>query len=168
MGNLIKLLPSGTVFMYQFVDPLLTNCGNCSSLNKFLTGALLILCGLSCSFSTFTDSIVENNKVYYGLATRKGMWLFAGSTSTDLSKYKLKFADFVHAALSLVIFATVALLNSNTILCYYSSLKSEHKTTLMALPVVVGSIASFVFAVFPCTRHGIGYPRSNTSDESSA
>ncbi|KAJ3703858.1 hypothetical protein LUZ61_007563 [Rhynchospora tenuis] len=166
VGNLIKLLPSGTVFVFEFLSPLLTNYGNCTALDKYLTGALIILCGFFCCISSFTDSIVENNKVYYGLATKNGMWLFSGSTSTDLSKYKLRFADFVHSSFALLVFITVALLNSNTVSCYYPSLKSNQKNVLMALPVVVGGVASTVFAVFPCTRHGIGYPRSTSTDTS--
>jgi Protein of unknown function (DUF679) len=63
VGNLIKLLPSGTVFIFEFLSPLLTNYGSCTTLDKYLTGALLIFCGFSCSFSSFTDSIVENEKV---------------------------------------------------------------------------------------------------------
>ncbi|XP_078154690.1 protein DMP2-like [Carex rostrata] len=167
VGNLIKLLPSGTVFVFEFLNPLLTNYGSCTTLDKYLTGALLVLCGFSCCFSSFTDSIEENDKVYYGLATRKGMWLFSGSTSTNLSKYKLRFADFVHAAFSLLVFIVVALLNSDTVSCYYPSLKSNQKNVLMALPVVVGCVASTVFAAFPSNRHGIGYPRSTKTETSS-
>lgn len=63
VGNLIKLLPSGTVFVFEFLSPLLTNYGSCTTLDKYLTGALLVLCGFSCCFSTFTDSIEENDKV---------------------------------------------------------------------------------------------------------
>jgi len=34
VGDLIKLLPSGTVFLFQFFSPLLTNNGQCHTINK--------------------------------------------------------------------------------------------------------------------------------------
>lgn len=35
VGDLIKLLPSGTVFLFQFLSPLLTNNGQCHTVNKY-------------------------------------------------------------------------------------------------------------------------------------
>ncbi|XP_008809149.2 protein DMP2-like [Phoenix dactylifera] len=170
VGNLIKVLPSGTVFLFQFLNPLLTNKGSCHTANKYLAGALLIICGLSCFFASFTDSHVgSNGKIYYGVATMNGLHTFSDpdSSKKNLSKYKLRFSDFVHAFLALIIFAVIALLNSNTIKCFYPSFESTEKKLMMALPVVVGGISSFVFMVFPSTRHGVGYPPTQTKDDSS-
>ncbi|XP_072968110.1 protein DMP2 isoform X2 [Typha angustifolia] len=134
VGNLIKVLPSGTVFIFQFLNPLLTSNGKCHTFNKFLTGALLILCGLSCFFSSFTDSYKgSDGKIYYGIATIK----------------------------------VIALLDSKIVSCFYPSFESDEKVVNMALPVVVGAIASAVFVVFPYTRHGIGYPYSESKENSS-
>ncbi|XXG54345.1 hypothetical protein AAC387_Pa03g2252 [Persea americana] len=57
----------------------------------------------------------------------------------------------------------VALFDSNTVGCYYSSFETEQKALLMALPPVVGAISSTVFVVFPNTRHGIGYPATQAT-----
>ena len=66
-GNLIKLLPTGTVFLYQFLNPVLTNNGNCHVSNKYMSGALIGLCGLSCFFSSFTDSYTgTDGMTHYG------------------------------------------------------------------------------------------------------
>ncbi|KAG9457490.1 hypothetical protein H6P81_001998 [Aristolochia fimbriata] len=167
VGNLIKLLPTGTVFMYQFLSPLLTNYGHCGVVNKYLTGALLLVSGFSCCFASFTDSYTGiDGTVYYGVATAKGLWSFSGDPngkSVDLSRYRLRVGDFVHAFFSLVVFAVLGLMDPNTVECYYPSLGSSQKTVLMSLPAAVGAISSSVFVVFPCKRHGIGYPPADST-----
>ncbi|KAJ6803711.1 uncharacterized protein M6B38_189550 [Iris pallida] len=160
LADLIKLLPSGTVFIFQFLNPLLTNKGQCHTVNKYLSGVLLALCGFSCCFSSFTDSYVgSDGRLYYGLVTKEGLWSFSDRDAgeEDLSKYRLRLGDFAHAALSLVVFAVISLLDSNTVDCFYPSFEANEKVLLMVLPTVVGGLASSVFMVFPNDRHGIGY-----------
>ncbi|XP_068661138.1 protein DMP2 [Aristolochia californica] len=170
VGNLIKLLPTGTVFIYQFLSPLLTNYGHCSTINKYLTGALLLISGFSCCFSSFTDSYTgSDGRIYYGIATVKGLWAFsdANAKSLDLSKYKLQLGDFVHAFFSLFVFAVLGVLDPNTVGCYYPSLETSQKTLLMSLPAAVGAVSSSVFMVFPNKRHGIGYPSAADTTQDS-
>lgn len=169
IGNLIRLLPTGTVFMYQFLSPLLTNYGQCNTMNKYLTGALLAVCGFSCCFSCFTDSYTgSDGKVYYGLATKNGLWSFSdpNASAMNLSACKLQLGDFVHAFFSLAVFGVMGLMDPNTVDCYYPSLESNQKVLLMSVPAGVGALSSTVFSVFPNRRHGIGYPATQTSDTS--
>lgn len=171
LGNIIKILPTGTVFLFEFLNSLLTNKGSCHTVNKYLTGALLIICGISCFFASFTDSYVgSNGKVYYGVVTTDGLKAFSDSDSSkkNLSKYKLRFTDFVHAFLALIVFAVIALLDSNIVSCFYPSFESTEKKLIKALPVVIGGISSFVSMVFPSTRHGVGYHQTQTKDDSSS
>ncbi|OVA04411.1 Protein of unknown function DUF679 [Macleaya cordata] len=164
VGNLIKLLPTGTVFLFQFLNPVLTNNGHCHTINKYLTGALLGICGFSCCFSSFTDSYTGSDGViHYGVATKNGLW--PSSNSDNLSNYKLQVGDFVHAILTLLVFAVVVLLDPNTVECYYPSFESSQKMLLMVLPPVVGVISSSIFMLFPNKRHGIGYPQSHTTSQ---
>ncbi|XP_031480767.1 protein DMP2-like [Nymphaea colorata] len=157
-SNLLKLLPTGTVIVFQFLSPLLSNNGDCHLANKFATGALLILCAASCAFSCFTDSFSgSDGKTYYGIATRSGMLVFGGHSSIDLSVHRLRFGDFIHAFFSVFVLAAVALLDTKTAVCYYPSLLRKEKALAVALPPVVGAISSFVFTVFPNKRRGIGY-----------
>lgn len=168
IGNLIRLLPTGTVFLYQFANPLLTNGGDCSSVNKILSGLLFGFCGVSCFLSSFTDSYTDGNgNIHYGFATFKGFFPNAGSGSddVDLSKYKIQIGDFVHAFLALIVFGVVSLLDANTVKCFYPSFESTQKVLLMALPPVIGTVAGTVFVVFPNKRHGIGYPASTPTDD---
>nr|XP_017222269.1 PREDICTED: uncharacterized protein LOC108199014 [Daucus carota subsp. sativus] len=169
VGNLIKLLPSGTVFIYQFLNPVVTNNGQCQSvMNKYLSGVLIGLCALSCCFASFTDSYTDSKgDTHYGLVTKYGLWP-KGDADEDLSKYKLRIGDFVHAFFALDVFLVLSLLDPNTVKCFYPSFESTQKVLLMVVPPVLGTIAGTVFVVFPNTRHGIGYPTSNNDDSSSS
>jgi len=167
-GSLVKLLPTGTVFVFQFLNPVVTNSGQCNTINKWLSSILLVLCGFSCAFSSFTDSYTgSDNQRHYGFVTRKGLWPSPSSNSVDLSGYKLGVADFVHAALSLLVFAVLGLLDSNTVHCFYASFESTQKSLLQVLPTVIGVFAGGVFMIFPNTRHGIGYPLTSDSNQTS-
>ncbi|KAA8527520.1 hypothetical protein F0562_034765 [Nyssa sinensis] len=112
---------------------------------------------------SYTD---DDGKTHYGIATMKGLWPSKDSRSKDLSSYKLRFGDFVHAFFSLVVFAVVSLLDSNTVQCFYPSFESSEKVLLMVLPPVIGAVSSSVFVMFPNKRHGIGYPSSQSSKDS--
>ncbi|XP_057771886.1 protein DMP2-like [Salvia miltiorrhiza] len=167
IGNLIKLLPTGTVFAFQFLNPVFTNDGQCHPIHKYLASFLIAACGASCCFASFTDSYTDNEgNVHYGVATTKGLWPSPSpSSAPDLSSYKLRFGDFVHAFFSLVVFSVVSLLDPNTVKCFYPSFESAQKALLMAMPPVIGAISGAVFVMFPNTRHGIGYPCSQASSQ---
>ncbi|KAG8373011.1 hypothetical protein BUALT_Bualt12G0126600 [Buddleja alternifolia] len=167
VGNLIKLLPTGTVFLFQFLNPILTNNGHCHVINKYLSSILIALCGFSCCFASFTDSYTDSEgNTYYGIATRKGLWPTPPSETQDFSSYKLQFGDFVHAFFSLIVFSVVALLDPNSVECFYPSFESTQKILLMTMPPVIGAVSGSIFVLFPNKRHGIGYPPSTPSSTS--
>ncbi|GAB4843496.1 hypothetical protein Ancab_013457 [Ancistrocladus abbreviatus] len=179
LASLLKLLPTGTVFLFEFLNPVLSKHGKCKPVNKILSAILIAGCGLSCIFASFTDSYIDKQgKTCYGIVTPKGLLTFTSDSKEneqgeDKSKYKLRIGDFVHAGLSLLVFAVVAVLDSNTVKCFVPRLESSEDTLLAVLPVVVGAISSTVFMLFPCTRHGIGFAppppsSSSTSKESSS
>ncbi|KAK7348178.1 hypothetical protein VNO80_22728 [Phaseolus coccineus] len=167
-GSLVKLLPTGTFFLFQFVNPVVTNSGQCNTINKWLSSILLLLCGFSCAISSFTDSYTGNdNQRHYGFVTRKGLWPSPDPNSVDSSLKNLGVADFVHASLSLLVFAVLGLLDTNTVHCFYPGFESTQKSLLQVLPTVIGVFAGGVFMIFPNTRHGIGYHLSSDSNETS-
>ncbi|XP_059450112.1 protein DMP2-like [Corylus avellana] len=173
LGDIIKLLPTGTVFLFQFCSPILSNYGQCHYYNKYLTAFLVGCCGLSCFFSTFTDSCVVQNKIYCGFVTRKGgLWPSPppepppepehgitkppGKVNLRVPE-KIGFADFVHAILAVIVFGAVVLLDTNTVKCFYPVTESTHKTLLSVVPAVVGAVCSVLIPLYPCKRNGIGY-----------
>ncbi|XP_038881959.1 protein DMP2-like [Benincasa hispida] len=164
-GDLIKILPTGTVFLFQFLSPVLTNSGRCEPVNKVLVLILVILCGLSCYLSSFTDSYVgSDGTIQWTIVTPSGMWpMPPTSVSLDLSAYKLRLGDFVHATFSAAVFAILVVMDSNMMQCFFPSLGEQHKVLVQVLPPVVGAVSSVLFVTFPNTRHGIGYRSTSTT-----
>ncbi|XP_038904249.1 protein DMP2-like [Benincasa hispida] len=163
-GDLIRILPTGTVFLFQFLSPILTNSGDCNSFNRSLSLIFILLCGLSCFLSSFTDSYIgHDGTIHLAFATPTGLWPAPAPASVDLSAYKLQVGDFVHATLSAAVFAVLVVLDSDTVRCFFPSLVAEDKLLVQVLPPVVGAVSSAVFVMFPNTRHGFGYHSTATS-----
>ncbi|KDP21013.1 hypothetical protein JCGZ_21484 [Jatropha curcas] len=163
-AHLANLLPTGTVLAFNLLSPVFSNQGNCDSVSRFMTAAVVTLCGLSCFLSSFTDSFRDKNgNVCYGFATFRGLWIIDGSAtlSPELAdKYRLRFIDFIHALMSILVFGAVALFDQNVVACFYPKPSTEALEVLTALPVGIGVICSMLFVVFPTQRHGIGFPLS--------
>lgn len=166
-ANLANLLPTGTLLAFQLLTPIFTSNGACDSATRPLTSVLLVLLGLSCFLASFTDSVrASDGRVYYGFATSKGLWLFdyvgsddGSAAFPDLRQYKLRFIDWVHAVLTVLVFAAVALRDKNVLSCFYPTPPPvQTQEVLDIVPVGIGLLCSFLFVVFPTTRHGIGYP----------
>ena len=171
LGDVIKVLPTGTVFLFQFFSPILSNHGQCHSYNKYLTAFLVGCCGLFCVFSTFTDSCVDvrdKKKIYYGFVTPKGgLWTLPGTERpperVKRVPDKIGFADFVHAILAVKVFGAVVLLDTNTVKCFYPVTESTQKTLFSVVPAVVGAVCSVLIPLYPCMRRGIGYRSTKKS-----
>lgn len=164
VANLSYLLPTGTLLAFQFLMPIFTSNGSCDHPTHVLTTVLLTLLAISCFLSSFTDSVkAEDGNVYYGFATRKGMWVFdypdpSGLGLPDLSKYRIRIVDWIHAVLSVLVFVAVALRDKNTVSCFYPAPEQETKKVLDIVPMGVGVLCGMLFMVFPARRHGVGYP----------
>ncbi|CAF2077181.1 BnaC01g32060D [Brassica napus] len=77
-----------------------------------MSSILVALCSFSCVFSCFTDCFKgTDGSRKYGTVTKKGLWTYADPGSVDLSKYKLRIADFVHAVFVVSVFGTLVLLD---------------------------------------------------------
>ncbi|KVI06908.1 protein DMP6-like [Cynara cardunculus var. scolymus] len=161
-AHLANLLPTGTVLAFQLLAPIFTNQGRCDPVSWDLTAGLVGLCGLSCFLLNFTDSFNDREgNVCYGFATIHGLWIIDGSRSLPAElavDYRLRFMDFVHGFMSIMVFATVALFNEDVVKCFYPSPSDEAKGLLTTLPLGFGVLCSMLFVVFPTKRHGIGFP----------
>ncbi|XP_058766579.1 protein DMP3-like [Vicia villosa] len=166
-ASLAKLLPTGTLMAFQILIPVFTNKGVCDHVTHILTFLLLLLLAFSCILACFTDTVKSSDgrRIYHGIATFKGLWLFdyspvddKSSILPDLTKYKIRIMDFVHAFLSVLVFFAVALSDKNVLTCYYPKPGEETKEVLDIVPLGIGTLCSLLFIVFPSTRHGIGYP----------
>lgn len=163
-AHLANLLPTGTVLAFQLLAPIFSNQGNCDPVSRSMTAGLLALCSLSCFLMSFTDSFRDKNgNVFYGFASIRGLWIIDGSATISpefAAKYRIRFVDFVHAFMSILIFAAVALFDQNVVNCFYPLPSQEAQEVLTSLPVGIGVICSMLFIVFPTQRNGIGFPLS--------
>jgi hypothetical protein len=164
-SHLANLLPTGTVLSFQLLSPIFTNKGKCDeSVTKLMTLSLLSLCGASCFLLCFTDSFRDKKgNICYGFATFKGLWIIDGSAKLPHelnAKYQLRFIDFMHAVMSILVFSAIALFDHNVVKCLFPSPSHETREILTALPVGIGVICSMMFVAFPTHRHGIGFPVS--------
>ncbi|KAL8460523.1 hypothetical protein ACS0TY_031374 [Phlomoides rotata] len=161
-AHLANLLPTGSVLAFQILSPIFSNQGECDSVSRSMTAGLVALCGLSCILLSFTDSFKDQKgNICYGFATFRGLWIIDGSVTIPpeiAAKYKLKFIDFVHALMSILVFAAIALFDENVVKCFYPEPSTETKEVLTSLPVGIGVACSMLFVVFPTKRHGIGFP----------
>ncbi|XWS57588.1 hypothetical protein CRYUN_Cryun09bG0186600 [Craigia yunnanensis] len=169
-ANLSNLLPTGTVFAFQAIIPSFSNNGKCETAHKYMTLAVTILCSLACFFSSFTDSFVGNDgKLYYGIATPKGLKVFNDDYDDGLDvennqevrkmleKYRLTFIDFVHACGSLTLFLVIACSSFDLQGCFFPEPGPNGNALMANLPLLAGIIASGLFMLFPTKRRGIGY-----------
>ncbi|KAF6155895.1 hypothetical protein GIB67_039226 [Kingdonia uniflora] len=147
-AHLANLLPTGSVLAFQLLAPIFTNQGMCDTVSRSLTAGLITLCGISCFILCLTDSFRDGKgKVVYGLATFKGLWVIDGSgaISPELAgMYRLKFIDFLHAFMSILVFAAVALFDQNVVNCFYPTPSEQTKELLTSLPVGIGVICSMM------------------------
>lgn len=161
-AHLANLLPTGSVLAFQLLSPIFTNQGECDAVSRSLTAILIALCGLSCFLLSFTDSFKDQKgNLSYGFATLHGLWVIDGSATIPpelRATYRLKFIDVMHAFMSILVFAAVALFDQNVVNCFYPMPSDEAKELLTAVPVGIGVICSMLFVAFPTKRHGIGFP----------
>ncbi|KAL4355445.1 hypothetical protein GQ457_06G020450 [Hibiscus cannabinus] len=170
-ANLANLLPTGTVFAFQAIIPSFSNNGKCETVHKYMTLGVIIVCSLVCFLSSFTDSFVgDDGKLYYGIATINGLWVFNDDNDDDLDleknqeetremlkKYRLTAIDFIHACGSLTMFLVVACSSFDFQGCFFPEPGPNGNALMANLPLAAGILASGLFMLFPTKRRGIGY-----------
>jgi hypothetical protein len=144
VANLAKLLPTGTALAFHSLSPSFTNRGACLASNRYLTAALLYLCLVSCVFFSFTDSFVGGDgKLYFGLATAKGLLVFnytgdSGDSEEEdaertrlvfknLRALRIRWVDYMHALFSAVVFLTVAFGDAAVQSCYFPDARRQQQ-----------------------------------------
>ncbi|KAG6523697.1 protein DMP5-like [Zingiber officinale] len=175
IANLSQLLPTGTVLAFQALAPSFANRGACYTSNKVLTAVLIAASAASAAFFSFTDSFTgSDGKLYYGIATRGGFYVFnyasdGGGAQTaeaalgDLRRYRLRPADYVHACLGVLVFLTVAFSDGMIQSCLFPAAGINMRELVVNLPLGTAVLSTLVFTLFPTTRRGIGYTNTTKS-----
>lgn len=162
-AHLAKRLPMGTLMAFQLLSPIFTSQGECDYATRAMTSALIALCGLSSFLLSFSDSFKDKNGNIFDFATFRGFWLIDGSAKLSphvAANYRLRFIDFLHAFMAILVFATVALFDKNMVQCFYPTPSKQAREILTLLPVRIGVLCSMLFILFHTQRHGIGFPQS--------
>ncbi|KAI3945487.1 hypothetical protein MKW92_027201 [Papaver armeniacum] len=154
-------LPTGTLLTFEMIIPSVAgNELSCTSVRATMMIILLCLCGASCFFFHFTDSFKgPNGKVYYGYVTPRGLAVFKPDLEVHTpkdEKYELKFSDFVHALMSVTVFAAIVAGDRRVTDCLFRKHVKEIDEAMESVPLIVGVICSGLYLVFPNTRYGIG------------
>nr|USH09267.1 DMP-1 [Linum usitatissimum] len=157
---LVNFLPTGTLLTFEMLLPSISKNGECTHVTTMMIYVLLGLCSLSCFFFHFTDSFKDpDGKVYYGFVTPSGLAVFKLGLGIDVpkdEKYKLGFTDFVHAAMSVMVFMAIAFSDHRVTDCLFPGHVKEMDEVMESFPLMVGVVCSGLFLVFPTTRYGIG------------
>uniref|UniRef100_A0A0E0JZU4 DUF679 domain-containing protein n=1 Tax=Oryza punctata TaxID=4537 RepID=A0A0E0JZU4_ORYPU len=164
-ADLAKHLPTGAVLAFEVLSPSFTADGSCTAANRALTACLVGACALCCFLLCFTDSYRDDKgAVRYGFVTPSGrLRLIDGSGSGSPppprdDRYRLGARDVLHGALSFAVFLAVAMVDRNVVACFYPVESPATRQLLAAVPMAAGAAGSFLFAMFPSTRRGIGFP----------
>jgi hypothetical protein len=171
-ADLAKHLPTGAVLAFEFLSPTFTADGTCTAANRALTGCLIGACAFSCFLLCFTDSFRDQTGVVrYGFITPSGRLRLidgagagvgASQQAPQDTRYRLGARDVLHGVLSFVVFLAVAMVDSNVVACFYPVESATTRQLLAAVPMAAGAAGSFLFAMFPSTRQGIGFPAAAT------
>lgn len=158
---LVNFLPTGTLLTFEMLLPSVSGKGECTPVNTMMINLLLGLCALSCFLFHFTDSFKDGDgKVYYGIVTPSGLAVFkTGLTEVHVPKeerFKVGFTDFVHAVMSVMVFMAIAFSDHRVTNCLFRGHVEDMEQVMESFPLMVGTICSGLFLVFPNTRYGIG------------
>ncbi|KAF7105439.1 hypothetical protein CFC21_106252 [Triticum aestivum] len=165
-ANLAQLLPSGTVMVYQMLASSFSNKGKCYNTNWYITVALLVVLALCSVFFIWTDCVVHNGKLYYGLAiygrlnvfnlSKKEQLVLFADIMPELSRRGLRRLDFFHAFLVVLVFLAMAFTDVEIQNCFFPDAGNEIQQLLKNLPLGITVFASLVFSIFPTRRKFIG------------
>ncbi|KAM0936781.1 putative protein DMP [Dioscorea sansibarensis] len=157
---LANFLPTGTLLTFEMILPSVSGDGSCSQVSTTMILVLLGLCAISCFFFHFTDSFrTADGKVYYGLVTPGGLAVFKSGLGVEVPKderFRMGFVDLVHALMSVMVFAAIALGDHRVTNCLFPGHMKELDEVMESFPLMVGVVCSALFLIFPNTRFGIG------------
>ncbi|KAJ4954022.1 hypothetical protein NE237_030854 [Protea cynaroides] len=156
---LVNFLPTGTLLAFEMLLPSVSGNGKCNDVSTFMIGSILAFCATTCCFFHFTDSYPEGRKVYYGFVTFKGLMVFkagVGVEYIDQPRYRAGITDFIHAAMSAMVFVAIAFSDKRVTNCLFPGHVDDLDEIMQTFPLMVGIVCSGLFLIFPNTRYGIG------------
>ncbi|KAJ3693504.1 hypothetical protein LUZ60_008984 [Juncus effusus] len=100
-----------------------------------------------------------SRNVYYGFMTPSGLALFKSGLGIEMPKddrYKMTIADLVYALMSVLVFAAIAFADHHVTNCLFPAYKQEMDQVMETFPLMIGTVCSTSFFIFPNTRYDVG------------
>ncbi|GLJ42837.1 hypothetical protein SUGI_0887990 [Cryptomeria japonica] len=90
-SKIAKILPTGILFVFQALSNLLSNSQGCQTSDKYLVGVVVGILAIACFFFSLVDTFTDasTGKVYYGIATIKGLTTGNEIKPSNESEYKI-------------------------------------------------------------------------------
>lgn len=71
-------------------------------------------------------------------------------------RFKVGLTDFVHAVMSVMVFVAIAFSDHRVTDCLFPGHQKEMDQVIQSFPLMVATICSTLFLIFPNSRHGVG------------
>ncbi|PUZ36320.1 hypothetical protein GQ55_9G028800 [Panicum hallii var. hallii] len=177
-ANLLQLLPTGSVMVFQTLSPSLTNQGECHPSNWWLSLGLVLFLTFFCFFSSFTDSFFYDRKLYYGMATPWRLFLFnlnlshrerkqfANLHRDELEELRLRWDDYLHAVVTAVVFVALAFSDIGIQNCFFPHAGFDAKQWLKNMPLVVATLSSLLLMLCQTRRNNVDFLSRTTAHPS--
>ncbi|RLN19624.1 uncharacterized protein C2845_PM02G43020 [Panicum miliaceum] len=168
-ANVLQLLPTGLVMVFQTLSPSLTNQGECHPSNWWLSLGLVLFLTFFCFFFSFTDSFFYDGKLYYGMATPWRLFLFnlnlshrerkqfANLHRDELKELRLRWDDYLHAVVTAVVFVALAFSDIGIQNCFFPHAGFDAKQWLKNMPLVVAALSSLLLMLCQTRRNNIDF-----------
>ncbi|KAL6525182.1 hypothetical protein OROMI_030775 [Orobanche minor] len=148
-ARLRLLFPTATILIFTVFAPLITNGGECTTLDGWLITGATVFLATSCVFFSIMDSYrAATGRLYYEVATFHGIRTFGRGRARMCGSldYRLRWGDAFRTLLSLVAFLAFAMLQNDVLKCYHVVLPTKF---IGLAPLVVGCVISLMFVLFP-------------------
>lgn len=167
-AKVLVQLPTGSVIVFQALCSSVTNQGECRHpSNWWLSITLVILLTLSCIFFSFTDSVVLDGKLYYGVALPGRLFVFNLSRQErkqltnrhgdKLKELHLQTDDYLHAAFTAVVFLALVFNDIGIQNCFFPHAGFDVKQCLKNIPPLVAVVASLLLMVCQTRRNSVDF-----------
>ncbi|GJN24327.1 hypothetical protein PR202_gb12063 [Eleusine coracana subsp. coracana] len=173
-ANVLQQLPTGSVMAFQALSSSFTNQGECHPSNWWLSLVLVTLLTIVCFFFSITDSFIHNEKLYYGVALRRRLFLlnlshdeeirsFTDLHPKELENRRLRWYDLVRAISTALVFLAFAASEVGIQNCFFPQAGFDVKQLLKNMLPLVVLIAAIVFVVCPRRRRSVDFHGSGGS-----
>ncbi|KAG2620852.1 hypothetical protein PVAP13_3NG197300 [Panicum virgatum] len=168
-ANLLHLLPTGAVMVFQTLVPSFTNKGECQHRsNWWLSLCLVVILAFVCLISAFTDSFFDGGKLYYGIATPWRLFIFNMNHLSHperkqlanrhrLKARHLRWNDCLRGVVTAGVFVALAFNDLAIQNCFFPHPGFDAKQILKNMPLLVSVLSGSLLLPCQTRRNNIDF-----------